>query len=96
MTEPEVNTQTLEVRFTMPRRPSWGKTIELIRIEYLKYIIILCFFQLCAISLTLDKNEIFCFQAGDEATDSGDWYVTGDLLVTHSTGIYTRDFRMLL
>lgn len=43
ITEPEVNTEKLEVRFTMPYRPSWEETIELFCSENFKYIIILCF-----------------------------------------------------
>lgn len=95
ITEPEINTETMEVRFRIPRRPSWEETIELFCSENFKYTIILCFVQVCTISLILTKNEIFRFQGGDEATDIADWYFTGDLLVTHSIGIYIRAFRIL-
>lgn len=46
ITEPEVNSETLEVRFRLPRRTSWEETIELIFSENFQYIIMLCFVQL--------------------------------------------------
>jgi len=45
ITEPEINTETMEVRFKMPLKPSWEETIELFCSVNFKYIIILCLFR---------------------------------------------------